>query len=75
MQHNEIKQIEGLFLEEHVRELAFEGERFYELIRIVKRRGDPSFLAEKVASKFAGSQRDVIRQYLMNEENWFISLK
>jgi hypothetical protein len=59
-------------LEERARELAFEGERFYDLMRIANRRNDPSFLAEKVASKFSGAKREAIKQKLMNKENWYI---
>jgi starch-binding outer membrane protein, SusD/RagB family len=59
-------------LEERARELAFEGERFYDLIRIAKRRNDPSYLADKVAAKFSGEQKEHIRQLLMDEQNWFI---
>jgi hypothetical protein len=66
--------LEEIIMEEHAREFAFEGERFYELMRIAKRRGDPAFLADKVASKFTGPKRDMIRQYLMNEDNWYLQL-
>ena len=57
-----------------VRELAFEGERFYDLMRIARRRGDPSYLAEKVAAKFAPPQREQVRQHLLNEDNWYVKL-
>lgn len=59
-------------LEERARELAFEGERFYDLVRIAKRRNDPAFLADKVSAKFTGSERELMRQKLMNEQNWYI---
>ena len=59
-------------LEERARELAFEGERFYDLIRIAKRRNDPSYLADRVAAKFSGADKEKIRQLLMDEQNWYI---
>jgi hypothetical protein len=34
--------LEDRLLEEKAREMAFEGARFYDLIRIAKRRGDPA---------------------------------
>ena len=60
-------------LEERAREMAFEGERFYDLIRIAKRRNDPGFLANKVADKFPPGKRESIRNLLMNENNWYIN--
>jgi hypothetical protein len=59
-------------MEERARELAFEGERFYDLMRIAKRRNDPSYLADKIAAKFSGSQKEVIRAKLLDEQNWYI---
>jgi len=40
---------ENNLLNERSRELAFEGERFYDLMRIAKRRNDPSILASRVS--------------------------
>jgi hypothetical protein len=67
--------LEDIISQECAREMAFEGERFYELMRISKRRGDPSFLADKVAAKFTGAKREQIRQKLMNEDNWYLKLE
>jgi len=64
--------LENQIIEERARELAFEGERFYDLMRVAKRRGDPAYLADKVASKFSGSEAENIRSLLMNEENWYL---
>jgi starch-binding outer membrane protein, SusD/RagB family len=59
-------------LDERGREMAFEGERFYDLMRIARRRNDPSYLADRVSEKFTGVQKESIRELLMNEENWYI---
>lgn len=59
-------------MEERARELAFEGERFYDLMRIARRRGDNAYLANRVAAKFSGTRADQIRSKLMDEENWYI---
>jgi len=60
-------------LEERVRELAFEGERFYDLMRVANRRVDNAYLADRVAAKFSGDRAEQIRSKLMNEENWYIN--
>lgn len=64
--------LEDKIIEERARELAFEGERFYDLMRVAKRRNDPSFLASRVASKFPEGKREEIYNKLLNEENWYI---
>jgi len=66
--------LEELIMDERGRELAFEGERFYDLIRVAKRRNDPSFLAKKVSAKFSGSQRQAMYTKLMDEKNWYINI-
>ena len=66
--------LEELILDERARELAFEGERFYDLMRVAKRRHDPAFLADKVAAKYSSSQRAAIRAKLMDEKNWYINI-
>ncbi|HAQ18191.1 MAG TPA: hypothetical protein DCR40_03040 [Prolixibacteraceae bacterium] len=66
--------LEELILDERARELAFEGERFYDLIRVAKRRNDPSFLAKKVSAKYSGSMKQTIYNKLLNEKNWYINI-
>jgi hypothetical protein len=64
--------LEELIMDERARELAFEGDRFYDLMRVAKRRNDPSFLASRVSGKFPAGQREAIYSYLLNEDNWYI---
>ncbi len=65
--------LEQHILDERARELAWEGERFYDLMRVAKRRNDPSFLAKTVAAKYPVGQRASIEAHLMDEANWYIS--
>ena len=64
--------LEEEILNERARELAFEGERFYDLMRVAKRRNDPSFLAKKVSAKFHEGRRKQIYNLLLDESNWYI---
>ena len=65
--------LEDQIIEEKARELAWEGERYYDLMRIAKRRNDPSFLASRVSAKYPAGMRDQIYNYLMDEQNWYIN--
>ena len=65
--------IEDMIIAERALELAFEGKRWFDLVRIAERRNDPAFLADKVAAKYAGtSQYEAIRNKLMNPANWYL---
>jgi starch-binding outer membrane protein, SusD/RagB family len=66
--------LEELIMDERARELAYEGERFYDLMRVSKRRNDPSYLAKLVSQKFPADQRDKMYEHLLNEENWYINI-
>ena len=65
--------LEDQIIAERARELAFEGERFYDLMRVAKRRNDPSFLATRVSEKFPEERRQEMYNLLLNEKNWYIN--
>ncbi|MGM9710250.1 MAG: RagB/SusD family nutrient uptake outer membrane protein [Prevotella sp.] len=64
--------VEDQLVTELALETAFEGNRFHDLMRIAKRRGDNSYLADKVASKFSDGRRAAVRTKLLDEQNWYL---
>src|SRR3546814_13489217 len=48
-----LMQIEDYLIEEAALEMAFEGNRWADLLRIAMRRNDPAFLADKVYDKLS----------------------
>lgn len=72
---NKVEFIEDLIIEERALELAFEGKRYMDLIRIAERRGDADYLARRVSNKFDdAAKRKEVKELLWGQENWFIPL-
>ena len=71
-----LMEIETQILEENALELAFEGERWGDLVRMSIRNGDNSILADKIAEKLEKEGLDgaAVRHKLMTRENWFLPL-
>jgi starch-binding outer membrane protein, SusD/RagB family len=73
-----ISVLETQILDESGRELAYEGERWADLVRISIHRNDNSILADRVYNKllkagYPGAA--AVRQKLMDRKNWFLPLK
>jgi len=70
--NDSINWVESCILEEMAAETAFEGNRFFDLLRISRHRNDhPAFMAEKVSLKYGDSNTDM-KEKLMNISAWFI---
>ncbi len=70
----QIEQVENLIVAEGALEQAFEGQRYYDLMRVALRRHDASFLADKVARR-SGTLDAALREKLMDTKNWYIKVE
>ena len=73
----QIEKVEDLIMQEEALEFAFEGYRFYDLMRVALRRNDPSYLADKVyqrkGAENVGVMRAAIRCDLTDTRNWYLN--
>ena len=67
----QIPLVEDLIIDEMALEGSFEGYRYYDLMRVALRRGDPAYLAGPV-SRRNGQQDDALRTLLMDTKNWYM---
>ena len=63
------KCVEDLIVDEEALELAFEGTRFFDLMRVAHRRGEPSYLADRLAKR-----NSALKSKLADEKNWYFPL-
>lgn len=67
--------IENNIINEAALELAYEGNRWEDLVRVARRRNDPSFLADKIFDKLqkeGNPEADNVKAKLMNPNNWYL---
>lgn len=67
------KCVEDLIVEEEAMELAFEGTRFFDLMRVAHRRNDPTYLASRVAMR-SGTNDPALYTKLLTPANWYFKL-
>ncbi|MEO8254087.1 MAG: RagB/SusD family nutrient uptake outer membrane protein [Flavobacterium sp.] len=66
---------ENNIIDEAALELAYEGNRWEDLVRIARRRNDPAFLADKIFDKLnqeGNPEAANVRAKLMNPTNWYL---
>ena len=74
-----VTNIENMIIQEAALEMAYEGRRWSDLLRIAIRRNDPSFIADKVYGKLSNSNlsagaASAARTKLMSKD-WFFPFK
>ena len=69
----QIPLVEDMIVNEQALEGAFEGYRFYDLMRIAMRRNAPEYLAVPI-SKRNGVVDEALRARLMERRNWYLPL-
>jgi hypothetical protein len=63
--------VEDRILDEMAAETPFEGNRFFDLLRVSRRRANhPEFMADKVAAKY--QNKDAMKVKLLNPDIWFL---
>ncbi|MBN1185130.1 MAG: RagB/SusD family nutrient uptake outer membrane protein [Bacteroidales bacterium] len=67
--------IEDIIMEERAMELAFEGKRWFDLVRVANRRGE-SYLAGKVSAKYDDPNvASEVYNRLMDKNNWYLPFR
>ena len=65
--------VEDMIVNEMALEGAFEGYRYYDLMRVALRRNDPAYLAAPI-SRRSGEEDGALKSLLLNQKNWYLPL-
>ena len=65
--------VEDLLVDEMAAETAFEGNRFFDLLRVARHRNEfPAYMAERVSRRFGKEGQASKKAELLNPEKWFL---
>ena len=67
------RSVEDMIITEMALEGAFEGSRYYDLMRVALRRNDPAYLANPISHR-EGTPNEALRSKLMDKTNWYLPL-
>lgn len=71
-----IEWVEDKIVEELALETIFEGQRYYDLMRVAIRRGDNNYLADKIAARNGKNNVDAgLKALLSDSKNWYLPLR
>ena len=69
----QIEAVEDLIMTEEALEFAFEGYRFYDIMRVSLRRNDPSYLSNVVQARKGKENSPCLSVDLTDKRRWFLN--
>lgn len=70
----QIPLVEDMIIREAALEGAYEGRRYYDLMRVALRRNDPAYLAAPIARRNGTTDTNLLN-LLMDKQNWYLPKK